>query len=50
MMQVISPAPRDAWRSVIADDFDALPEHAPEWLDTLVPSRFLHRREPHVLL
>jgi hypothetical protein len=35
MMQVISPAPRDAWRSVIADDSAALPEHAPEWLDAL---------------
>jgi hypothetical protein len=35
MMQVISPAPRDAWRSVIADDSAALPEHAPEWVDAL---------------
>jgi hypothetical protein len=35
MMQVISPAPRDAWRSAVADDFDALPEHAPEWVDAL---------------
>jgi Acetyltransferase (GNAT) domain len=35
MMQVISPAPRDVWRSVIADDSAALPEHAPEWVDAL---------------
>jgi Acetyltransferase (GNAT) domain len=35
MMQVISPAPRDAWRSVLAEDSNALPEHAPEWLDAL---------------
>jgi Acetyltransferase (GNAT) domain len=35
MMQVISPAPRDAWRSVIADDSGALPEHTPEWVDAL---------------
>ena len=35
MMQVISPAPRDAWRSVVAEDPSALPEHAPEWLDAL---------------
>ena len=35
MMQVISPAPREAWRSVIADDSEALPEHAPEWVDAL---------------
>jgi hypothetical protein len=35
MMQVISPAPRDAWRAVLGDDSSALPEHAPEWLDAL---------------
>ena len=34
-MQVISPAPRDAWRSVVADDFHALPDHAPEWVAAL---------------
>ncbi|HEX5905845.1 MAG TPA: GNAT family N-acetyltransferase [Propionibacteriaceae bacterium] len=35
MMQVVSPAPRDAWRAVIAEDFEALPEQAPEWVDAL---------------
>jgi Acetyltransferase (GNAT) domain len=35
MMQVISPAPRDIWRSVLAEDPAALPEHAPEWMDAL---------------
>jgi GNAT acetyltransferase-like protein len=35
MMQVVSPAPREAWRGVIADDPEALPEHAPEWVDAL---------------
>jgi hypothetical protein len=35
MMQVTTPAPREAWRSVIADDSEALPEHAPEWVDAL---------------
>jgi Acetyltransferase (GNAT) domain len=35
MMQVITPAPRDTWRSVLADDSHALPEHAPEWVDAL---------------
>lgn len=35
MIQVISPAPRDAWRSIVAEDSSALPEHAPEWLDAL---------------
>jgi hypothetical protein len=35
MMQVISPAPRDAWRSIIAEDSQALPEQAPEWVDAL---------------
>jgi hypothetical protein len=34
-MDVITPAPRAAWRSVLADDSAALPEHAPEWLDAL---------------
>ena len=35
MMQVITPAPRDTWRSVLAEDSRALPEHAPEWVDAL---------------
>jgi hypothetical protein len=35
MVSVISPAPRDEWRAVVANDPTALPEHAPEWVDAL---------------
>ena len=35
MLDVVSPAPRDEWRAVLADDPAALPEHAPEWVDAL---------------
>jgi hypothetical protein len=38
MMQVLTPAPRDEWRSVVAGDRSALPEHAPEWIDALCDS------------
>jgi hypothetical protein len=34
-MYVISPAPRDAWRSVLAEDSSALPEYVPECLNAL---------------
>jgi hypothetical protein len=32
---VLSPAPREAWRSVLASDPDALPSHTPEWMDAM---------------
>ena len=35
MRQVITPAPREEWRAVLAGDARALPEHAPEWIDAL---------------
>ena len=35
MISVVSPAPRDEWRAVVANDPTALPEHAPEWVDAL---------------
>lgn len=35
MFDVITPAPRDEWRAVLAGDPAALPEHAPEWVDAL---------------
>ena len=35
MLTVTSPAPRDEWRAVLANDPAALPEHTPEWVDTL---------------
>jgi hypothetical protein len=35
MLSIISPAPRDEWRAVVANDLTALPEHAPEWVDAL---------------
>lgn len=31
MIAVVTPAPREEWRAVVAGDRDALPEHAPEW-------------------
>jgi hypothetical protein len=34
-MQVITPAPREEWRAVIAGDRSALPEQSPEWVDAL---------------
>lgn len=34
-MRVVSPAPRAAWREVLAEDSRALPEHAPEWIDAM---------------
>ncbi|WP_181762820.1 GNAT family N-acetyltransferase [Rhodococcus spelaei] len=34
-MRVDSPAPRGEWRDIIARDAEALPEHAPEWVDAL---------------
>ncbi|HEU5483392.1 MAG TPA: GNAT family N-acetyltransferase, partial [Microlunatus sp.] len=34
--RIISPAPRDAWRTALTRDEHALPEHAPEWLDAIV--------------
>lgn len=36
MMRVIAPAPRELWRTVLAQDTHALPEHAPEWIDAMV--------------
>lgn len=38
-MRVISPAPRESWRSVIDSDAGALPEHAPEWTDAMAVTR-----------
>jgi Acetyltransferase (GNAT) domain len=35
MLSIVSPAPRDEWRAVVANDPTALPEHAPEWVDAL---------------
>jgi hypothetical protein len=35
MMQVVTPAPREEWRAVVAGDSHALPEHTPEWIDAL---------------
>jgi hypothetical protein len=35
MTQVITPAPREEWRAVLAGDSSALPEHAPEWIDAI---------------
>lgn len=35
MMRVITPAPREEWRAVVAGDARALPEHAPEWVDAI---------------
>ncbi len=32
---VITPAPRDAWCAVVAEDPAALPEHGPAWTDAL---------------
>lgn len=37
-MRVTSPAPQGQWRSVIARDPDALPEHAPEWVRAMCES------------
>jgi hypothetical protein len=34
-VRVISPAPRDAWREIVASDPHALVSHAPEWTDAL---------------
>jgi hypothetical protein len=34
---VASPAPRDTWREVVAQDPEALPSQTPEWVDTLPP-------------
>jgi Acetyltransferase (GNAT) domain len=31
----LSPAPRAIWRAVLDADADALPEHAPEWVDAI---------------
>lgn len=36
MMRVIAPAPRELWRTVLAQDTHAPPEHAPEWIDAMV--------------
>lgn len=33
---VVSPVPREKWRTVLDTDSGALPEHAPEWMDALV--------------
>jgi hypothetical protein len=35
VMRVIAPAPRELWRTVLAQDDHALPEHAPEWIDAM---------------
>jgi hypothetical protein len=35
MLTVITPAPREEWRAVVANDPTALPEHTPEWVDAL---------------
>lgn len=35
MRPVITPAPREEWRAVLAGDNRALPEWAPEWTDAL---------------
>ncbi|HYI52640.1 MAG TPA: hypothetical protein VEX57_01650, partial [Microlunatus sp.] len=32
---MITPAPREEWRAALAGDPQALPEHAPEWIDAL---------------
>lgn len=32
---VVSPVPREKWRSILGTDAGALPEHAPEWIDAL---------------
>lgn len=33
--RVTSPAPRDTWRTLLAGDPDALPDHDPGWLDAV---------------
>lgn len=33
---VVSPVPRDKWRSMLAADPAALPDHTPEWVDAMV--------------
>ena len=32
---VVSPAPRSAWRELVAADPQAMPTQSPEWLDAL---------------
>ncbi|MBI1866917.1 MAG: GNAT family N-acetyltransferase [Methylocystis sp.] len=34
-VEVVSPAPREAWRQAVAADSGALISHTPEWLDTI---------------
>jgi hypothetical protein len=36
MLRVLAPAPREAWREVIASSPAALPEQTPEWVDAIV--------------
>jgi len=36
--QVISPAPRDQWGALVADDPTSLVDHTPGWMDVLVAS------------
>jgi len=38
-VDIISPAPRDAWRDVLGKDSYALPTQTPEWTDWLCNSR-----------
>jgi Acetyltransferase (GNAT) domain len=35
VVDVVTPAPRPEWRAIVAEDREALPEHAPEWLDAI---------------
>lgn len=36
--RVTSPAPRDVWTAVVADDPTAMADHTPAWMDALVAS------------
>ncbi|GAA0920572.1 GNAT family N-acetyltransferase [Pseudonocardia zijingensis] len=38
-VRIVSPAPRDDWRAVLAADPDATPTQLPEWLDCLRDAR-----------
>src|SRR4051794_13857572 len=37
-LRVTSPAPRGAWREIVASDPNALVSHSPEWMDALCAS------------
>ena len=33
--EVVSPAPRDTWRTIVTGDAEALPEQEPAWTDAV---------------